>query len=73
MIWTAMDKYFFWKQDLQQLQNLQEAEGQPCLENNSKVPDGEDTEDCEGFYPNELAGYVTSKVCIGIDALHKTD
>ena len=35
--------------------NLQEAvgQGQPCLENNSKVPDGEDTEDCEGFYPNE--------------------
>ena len=33
--------------------NLQEAVGQPCLENNSEVPNGGGTEDCESFYPNE--------------------
>ena len=41
--------------------------------NNSKVPSGENTEVCEAFYPNKLVGYVTLKVFIRIDALHKSN
>ena len=41
--------------------------------NNSKVPSGENTEVCGAFYPNKLVGYVTLKVFIRIDALHKSN